>query len=120
MKRITALLLFLASLTWVYGQDFDQYFTDATLRIDYIFSGDVNKQNIAVLRDGMESDNDCRKYLWKATDRLSCATIIVSKLSTAILSPRSFRNGYPTTKPKLPPVRFRMYSLPQCPRTLLM
>lgn len=48
MKRITALLLFLVSLTWVYGQNFDQYFTDATLRIDYIFSGDVNKQNIAV------------------------------------------------------------------------
>lgn len=48
MKRILSILLLLASLSWVYAQDFDQYFTDATLRIDYVFAGDVNKQNIAV------------------------------------------------------------------------
>ena len=48
MKRLLTILLFLASLTWVYAQDFDQYFTDATLRIDYVFAGDVNKQNVAV------------------------------------------------------------------------
>ena len=30
------------------AQDFDRYFTDATLRLDYIFSGDVRNQEISV------------------------------------------------------------------------
>ena len=30
------------------AQDFDRYFTDATLRLDYIFSGDVRHQELAV------------------------------------------------------------------------
>ena len=33
------------------AQDFDRYFTDATLRLDYVFSGDVNHQELAV--DGL-------------------------------------------------------------------
>ena len=46
--RLTLLALFLClcSLTW--AQDFGKWFEDKTLRIDYIFSGDVNQQHIAV------------------------------------------------------------------------
>lgn len=32
--------------TDVMAQEYDQYFEDATLRLDYIFAGDVNKQDI--------------------------------------------------------------------------
>ena len=37
----------LMSMT-LHAQDFNQYFTDATLRLDYIFSGDVAHQEISV------------------------------------------------------------------------
>ena len=33
------------------AQDFDSYFTDATLRLDYVFTGDVRHQELAV--DGL-------------------------------------------------------------------
>ncbi len=47
MKRIFILLLLTISLNAV-AQDFKQYFDDATLRIDYIFSGNAKHQAIAV------------------------------------------------------------------------
>ncbi|MBQ9363294.1 MAG: peptidase M64 [Bacteroidaceae bacterium] len=49
MNRLTALILsvLLCNLA-AYTQDFDQYFEDNTLRIDYIFAGDVQKQEIYV------------------------------------------------------------------------
>ncbi len=47
MKRISILLLLTISLNAV-AQDFKQYFDDATLRIDYIFSGNAKHQAIAV------------------------------------------------------------------------
>ncbi|MGN1375617.1 MAG: M64 family metallopeptidase [Prevotella sp.] len=43
----TAVLL-TCSLTTVYAQEFNEYFTERTLRIDYIFSGNTNKQSISV------------------------------------------------------------------------
>lgn len=48
MKRILliAVTAMLAATTW--AVDFDKYFTDATLRLDYAFAGDVNKQEIYV------------------------------------------------------------------------
>ena len=47
MKRVFILLLLTISLNTV-AQDFKQYFDDATLRIDYIFSGNAKHQAIAV------------------------------------------------------------------------
>ena len=41
-------LLIFSLPSFVCGQDFNRYFNDATLRIDYIFSGDVRQQEIAV------------------------------------------------------------------------
>ena len=34
--------------TEIQAQDFDRYFTDNTLRIDYNFAGNANEQHIAV------------------------------------------------------------------------
>lgn len=48
MKRFILSLTMLLTILSVNGQDFDKYFTDATLRIDYIFSGNAKQQNIAV------------------------------------------------------------------------
>ncbi len=41
-------LLIFSLPSFVCGQDFNRYFNDATLRIDYVFSGDVRQQEIAV------------------------------------------------------------------------
>ncbi len=51
MKKASYLLaLILASvcLTSVKGQDFDTYFTDMTLRMDYVFSGNKLRQDISL------------------------------------------------------------------------
>lgn len=42
------LLFLLLSSSTAWGQDFDKYFQDRTLRIDYIFSGNYNTAHIAV------------------------------------------------------------------------
>lgn len=47
MKHIFSLLLaFLPMLG--FAQDFNTYFRDSTLRVDYIFAGDVKHQEISV------------------------------------------------------------------------
>lgn len=45
---LISLALMLVVGTEAYAQDFEQYFQDKTLRIDYIFSGNRNTQHIAV------------------------------------------------------------------------
>lgn len=47
MKKICLLIVIFTSLQ-LKAQSFDEYFTNNTLRIDYIFSGDVNHQQIAL------------------------------------------------------------------------
>jgi hypothetical protein len=47
MKKYLLLLMTLFSLS-VQAQDFEQFFSDSTLRLDYIFAGDVNQQYIYV------------------------------------------------------------------------
>lgn len=47
MKRlIFTLLSFLTLSSVTFAQDFDQYFEDNTLRIDYVMAGNVNEQHI--------------------------------------------------------------------------
>lgn len=50
MRTRQLLISFLALMcsTYLHAQVFDDYFTDNTLRIDYIFAGDRNQQNIYV------------------------------------------------------------------------
>lgn len=56
MKKYILLLVTFFSLS-VQAQDFEQYFSDSTLRLDYIFAGDVNQQYIYV-------DQLSKSYRW--------------------------------------------------------
>lgn len=56
MKKYLLLLMTLFSLS-VQAQDFEQFFSDSTLRLDYIFAGDVNQQYIYV-------DQLSKSYRW--------------------------------------------------------
>lgn len=52
-RRYLILYMTIATCTWlstlhIFAQDFSNYFTDSTLRIDYIFSGNAEQQHIAV------------------------------------------------------------------------
>lgn len=46
MKRYTIIILILTLATDIRAQKFDDYFADATLRLDYTFSGDVKRTSI--------------------------------------------------------------------------
>ncbi len=48
MKKITFAIILLTSLLKVSAQEFEDFFTDKTLRIDYTFSGDAKTQHIAI------------------------------------------------------------------------
>lgn len=48
MKKLLLFSLFCALAVVSHAQDFNQYFQDKTLRIDYIFSGNDREQHIAV------------------------------------------------------------------------
>lgn len=48
MKLKTIIFLVICMWTTAQAQSFDQYFTDRTLRLDYIFEGNVNEQHIAI------------------------------------------------------------------------
>ncbi|MEE1234767.1 MAG: peptidase M64 N-terminal domain-containing protein, partial [Bacteroidaceae bacterium] len=49
MRRVSAFgLLIVLNVLTMYAQRFDDKFSDRTLRIDYIFSGNANAQQISV------------------------------------------------------------------------
>lgn len=48
MNRLLLSFLLLIAAISANGQEFDKYFIDATLRLDYIFSGNDKQQNIAI------------------------------------------------------------------------
>ena len=56
MRRILSFLVVLAIALPVYAQEFDAYFDDATLRIDYTLAGNAYNQYVA-LRDMSSMDN---------------------------------------------------------------
>ena len=49
MRHIMTTLLALALCATATAQDFDKYFTDSTLRLDYIFEGNARQQHIAIV-----------------------------------------------------------------------
>lgn len=51
MKKFTFFLVCLLTAASVYSQVFDDYFTDKTLRVDYIFNGNSSRQDICL--DGL-------------------------------------------------------------------
>lgn len=48
MKKSLTILSFFIFVITVSGQDFDTYFQDTTLRVDYLFSGNVKQQKISL------------------------------------------------------------------------
>ena len=50
MKRLTLSLIWLLTMVCVntFAQDFQQHFADSTLRLDYVFAGDCNRQDISL------------------------------------------------------------------------
>ena len=48
MKKLLSIFLILSIVLVCNAQDFNKYFEDATLRLDYIFSGNVNNQFISI------------------------------------------------------------------------
>lgn len=46
MKHILALIMTLMAVIAAEGQSFEQYFEDATLRLDYVIAGDIKKTDI--------------------------------------------------------------------------
>ncbi|MDO5446793.1 MAG: M64 family metallopeptidase [Prevotellaceae bacterium] len=57
MKRFFLLAAYMAFAVCCHAVDFDTFFEDNTLRIDYIFSGDHDKQSISLSRL-------CKKSVW--------------------------------------------------------
>lgn len=78
-QRIIIFIAMFLSCAGIHAQDFDRYFCDSTLRIDYIFSGNVSRQTIAVdelnrIPGGTASVSALPRYHWRATDRLPSGT----------------------------------------------
>lgn len=48
MRKILATLLITLGMATAAAQQYDDYFEDRTLRIDYTFSGDARRQDIYV------------------------------------------------------------------------
>lgn len=48
MKYLSFIIFFFVSVTTVYAQQYNTYFVDRTLRLDYVFSGDLQDQTVAV------------------------------------------------------------------------
>ena len=53
MKKHILFLLCFITVSPIYAQVFTEYFTDKTLRVDYIFNGNASKQSICL--DGLSS-----------------------------------------------------------------
>lgn len=75
MKLILTLFTCLFVTGCAYAQNFSDYFTNKTLRIDYLFTGNADKQSICLdelseCRTGEADAIICRNCLWKETDRL--------------------------------------------------
>ena len=48
MKPFYCILLFLLITAGSYGQNFSDHFLNKTLRVDYLFTGDVKQQSIVL------------------------------------------------------------------------
>lgn len=81
-----------------WGQAFDEWFENATLRLDYIFAGTNRTQEVYVdqwlnYRDGLDDVIILKSCLWKVTDRLRFVMRQPAIPFTVILFLLCFRNG---------------------------
>ena len=78
-KSLAAIALLLLSGNMATAQNFNDYFQDKTLRIDYIFSGNRDTQHIAVDELLVEPRWYGKRKRWpnfpsRATDKSPCVT----------------------------------------------
>lgn len=125
MKRFLLAIVCVMVSVSIYAQDFDKWFSDKTLRIDYIFSGNDHEQHIAVdelceePRCGMVSGSAWLRCPLKEMVRLRCVTIKPGGLSTGTRSLRFFKSGSHTLRLRQRQRVSKMYSLCQCRKTPL-
>ena len=78
--------------------EFDKFFCDSTLRVDYIFSGDAQSQQISLDKCNLMPHwygkrNNLDILPVQGMVRLRCATITRSRLYTRTRSQHCFKNG---------------------------
>lgn len=98
------MLILLLTVGTLAAQDFSQYFTDKTLRVDYFFTGNAERQEIWVDELSVLPGWSGRKHNLAQLPLTGYGQITVRDLekgpsSTARLSLLSFRNGWRQTKP---------------------
>lgn len=82
MKYLSFIIFFFVSVTSIYSQEYDTYFIDKTLRLDYIFSGDSHNQAVAVRGLSQLSQWAGRKNNLPEVLRAGNGQIIMSDFST--------------------------------------
>ena len=103
-KFIYTLVLFY----WFIGvqaQEFNEHFTDQTLRIDYIFSGNIDHQEISVdelniIPGWYGKRQRLSEVPVEEMARLLSVHTAHKRLSTAIPFLHFSKSGFPTTKPR--------------------
>lgn len=74
MKKYTLFLLCMVAMSAMRAQSFAHYFADKTLRVDYIFTGNADKQEICLdelssLPAGQEESTTWPSFRYKETDK---------------------------------------------------
>ena len=73
MKKVLLAMCIVCGATAASAQNFNDYFEDRTLRIDYDFTGDVNKQEISVANDKTWPKSLLRATATSPSDRKTVA-----------------------------------------------
>ena len=105
MKKILSFVFLLLCCSSVFAQQFDSYFTDATLRIDYIFAGNSKQQWIALDQlNRIPRWYGKRQHLAELPVEGNGQITVRDHRTGAIVYrnsfPRSSRSGSPTLRPR--------------------
>ena len=106
MKRAALILALGLSLgSGTFAQTFEDYFVDKTLRLDYIFMGNADKQDIcldelSVLPQWAGRRHHLSELPLEGNGEITMKDKATGRLSTALLSPACFRNGLENRKPR--------------------
>ena len=108
MKQFCCTLLFFLATLTSYAQNFADFFQDKTLRVDYIFTGDANRQAIYLDELSQLPSWAGRQHHLSELPLAGNGQIIVKDVATGqciIKHPflHCFRNGCRPMKPGQPP-----------------
>ena len=94
MKQICCTILLFFAFAGSHAQDFADYFQNKTLRVDYIFTGNAERQmNYRNYRLGQDGNTTFRNFHWRATDKSSLKISLLNKLFIRLLSLHCSMNG---------------------------